>query len=509
MYFWLSSLFEDQEPARKSRSSIVWHYKEVPRFTQESFDLTPLALHFLVHISPCSFADTDCLSIVTQVHSSPHHRFFAGRGFKQQLVAQQSTLDQLHLYSINMKTTTALLAVMASLASGHILMRTPIPMGAPNSSPLAKDGSNFPCKNDGLNWDDKSAPNVMVVGEQQKLDFYGGATHGGGSCQISITKDLSPTKNSKWMVIHSIEGGCPSDAPGNLNGDARSTAAPGFPYTIPDHPDIPPNNDYVLAWTWNNKIGQREFYMNCAYVQLKPAVKKRYEPTTPAKRDNSPLPDLFVANLAGINSCVVDEGTDVQYPNPGQSLAFGNKGNSPVNLQPPTGNCGAGSSRSAAPPAAPPAAAPAPAPAPAAASQAPAAGGAAPVASGYFATVNAPSGAAPAAATATVSPIAATPAAAPTAAAPAAQPNPATGGSTAAGSQSGPCTNEGAWACASDGKSFQRCASGAWSAAIPMAAGTKCVPGVSSTFSMLAAGAAGKRDMRSHILRRRYEQFSG
>lgn len=416
-----------------------------------------------------------------------------------------------------MKFTTALLAAMASLASGHMMMRSPIPMGSPDSAPLSPDGSNFPCKNNAANWNDKSKPNVMAVGESLKLQFTGGATHGGGSCQISITKDLNPTKNSKWMVIHSIEGGCPADAPGNLNADAASTATPGFDYKVPDHPDIPANNDYVMAWTWNNKIGNREFYMSCAYVQLKPAVKKRYEPTTPVKRDTSPLPDMFVSNLKGINDCVIDAGVDVLYPNPGKSVVRGSRGGSPTNLQPPNPElCGAAGAR--------------PADVSSATAVSVSAGNFATIntATLKFATVGAPSATAaavttpaatgPAATTpavasiATVSPIAPSPAAsavATSAAAPASQPSASTGGSTAAGPQSGPCTNEGAWACASDGKSFQRCASGAWSAAIPMAAGTKCTPGVSNTFSMVAAGAAGKRDMRSHILRRRYEQFSG
>ncbi|KAI0882574.1 uncharacterized protein GGS22DRAFT_46390 [Annulohypoxylon maeteangense] len=57
-----------------------------------------------------------------------------------------------------------------------------------------------------------------------------------------------------------------------------------------------------------------------------------------------------------------------------------------------------------------------------------------------------------------------------------------TGG--AAGTQSGACTDEGAWSCAPDGSSFQRCASGLWSAAMPMAQGTKCSPGVSNTLSL-------------------------
>ncbi|KAI0843516.1 hypothetical protein F5Y06DRAFT_5820 [Hypoxylon sp. FL0890] len=59
-----------------------------------------------------------------------------------------------------------------------------------------------------------------------------------------------------------------------------------------------------------------------------------------------------------------------------------------------------------------------------------------------------------------------------------------TGTGGAAGTQTGACSDEGAWACSADGSSFQRCASGQWSAAMPMAAGTKCNPGISNTLSM-------------------------
>ena len=66
---------------------------------------------------------------------------------------------------------------------------------------------------------------------------------------MSLTTDLQPTKNSKWMVIKSIIGGCPASAPGNLNEDAASTGASVFNYTIPA--GINPG-EYTIAWSWFN-----------------------------------------------------------------------------------------------------------------------------------------------------------------------------------------------------------------------------------------------------------------
>ena len=115
--------------------------------------------------------------------------------------------------TINMHFQSSIVAAlgMASYASAHIMMTTPKPFGKStlNNSPLEKDGSDFPCKQRGGVYDPEGASNPMALGSTQPLNFVGSAVHGGGSCQISITYDEKPTKDSVWKVIHSIEGGCP------------------------------------------------------------------------------------------------------------------------------------------------------------------------------------------------------------------------------------------------------------------------------------------------------------
>ena len=85
-----------------------------------------------------------------------------------------------------------------------------------------------------------------------------------------------------------------------------------------------------------NKIGLREMYMDCAVVDLVASN----DVTSPQSADDaasikqpsnanlaqaalSHLPDLYVANLKGINDCTTVEATDVVFDDPGKDVVYG------------------------------------------------------------------------------------------------------------------------------------------------------------------------------------------
>ena len=363
-----------------------------------------------------------------------------------------------------------------------MIMKTPTPFGVSslNNSPLVADGSDFPCKQRPGVYDVGSAKNTMPIGVNQTLSFTGSAVHGGGSCQISITTDKAPTKDTKWNVIHSIEGGCPANTAGNLPENPDGSSASTFQFSIPEGVAA---GDYVLAWTWFNKIGNREMYMNCAPITVTAGSKKRSYPppvkaTKPGFTKRSSFPGMFVANVG--NGCATVDSADLKFPQPGDSIQFAGSSAltppSPANCgtQAALGGASSGSSASSGS-----AGSSGSAPAPAASSAAPAApassaGGAAasvapivPAPAASSAASAAPSAAAPVAssvAAGTYTPVASAPSAG------------STGSSTGGGATSGgPCSGS-AMTCSPDGKQFGSCVNGntVWQ---PVAAGTSCTNG--------------------------------
>ncbi|RMZ80277.1 hypothetical protein DV738_g2847, partial [Chaetothyriales sp. CBS 135597] len=413
--------------------------------------------------------------------------------------------------------TSALL--LFSTAQAHMVMKSPVPYSPqPNNSPLAADGSDFPCKQGSDPQYIVETENMITIGEPQTLSFTGSAVHGGGSCQVSLTSDRQPTKDSKWMVIKSIEGGCPSNVTGNLDANPDGNGAAVFEYTVPE--GIEPGQ-YTIAWSWVNKVGNREFYMNCGPATISAAKKKRYAPASASLvRRQTSFPDLFVANIAGVSDCTTPEGYDYVYPSPGDevqtagdgpytNLACGaNAGSSAVATSTQeyaasstaaevSASATEAASTTLATSAVPSYQASATVTEAASSSQSESYAVITQVSGGVFATG---ANSLPAETTTLAAPISDSPAAEPTASAevsttPAAEPTTsaaepasttlatttpsgtpvATSDLSGAQTPNTACSVEGQWICL--GNAFQRCASGTWSVVINLAQGTTCTTG--------------------------------
>ncbi|KAI9654780.1 MAG: hypothetical protein M1821_005774 [Bathelium mastoideum] len=380
-----------------------------------------------------------------------------------------------------MKTaTTALVLAFAGATQAHMIMQSPTPITNNDiKDPIESSGANFPCHGQPLS---PSGGVSWSVGSTQNLSFQLGggantAVHGGGSCQVSVTYETDAEKvkdPSNWYVIHSIEGGCPSITEGNLNSatECGSIGQPdcvnSFPFEIPKELK---NGQATMAWTWSNTIGNREYYMDCAYVDV-----------TGGSDELGDLPNLYVGNLDGIQgSCTNAESTQVKYPQPGKyvttpmpqkyPLAAPNCPSGSDATQAPAGGSGSsGSSGSGSSGSGSSSGASSSAPASAPSSSAP----------GVFAPTGAPAGTGSAPSPTSV-PVASTPAAQPSSApaAPAPAPPSSGSGSSSGNGTSGDCPS-GSQSCSTPGQvvcsgsQFGLCNINNCAVLQDLAAGTQC-----------------------------------
>ena len=168
------------------------------------------------------------------------------------------------------------------------------------TDPLNADGSNFPCK--GYQNDRSTQPVVIyTAGSTYNMTLAGSAMHGGGSCQLSLSYDNGAT----FSVIESMVGGCPLTTK--------------YDFTIPSYA---PAGVALLAWTWQNLIGNREYYMNCAEVNIVSTGAKKLR-RRQSYDSFAQLPYIWKGNLAGINNCATQENVSVVYPQPGPEVVYG------------------------------------------------------------------------------------------------------------------------------------------------------------------------------------------
>ncbi|KAI0433647.1 hypothetical protein F5Y09DRAFT_338463 [Xylaria sp. FL1042] len=397
----------------------------------------------------------------------------------------------------------AAVTAFAACVNGHIIMKSPAPFGSVGSTKLITSSpltsANYPCQvgsNPAAFYSKDGLDNKMEIGKTQTISFEGSAVHGGGSCQLALTKDPQPSASTSWEVILSIEGGCPSKTGNGVD---------EYDFTIPDSIAA---GDYVFAWTWISALsGTQEYYMNCAPVTITGGNSKRdesyYNETMELfSRDNA-LPELMVANLAEINDCKSQLSSDPVYPNPGPNVI---KPGSNNKFAPISGtNCvpkgakdvvipGSGSSPSSSSSSG---SATSSAAATSAASSAISsntsgfitvtiatssiqATTSSAAASSSSSAVVSSSSAAASSSSAAQTPIT-SPSASPASSAPASGPSgsPSGSGSSVQG-LTGACTTEGMFNCIG-GTFYQQCASGSWSTVMSMPATTKCAPGQTMT----------------------------
>jgi hypothetical protein len=474
-----------------------------------------------------------------------------------QHIEQLFTKDSLqHTDKMHFTSATFLIAALAATTTAHMNMMDPPPLnykGNPYvvsadidySITSPNTNETFPCKGalSALAGAGGTPVATWAPGSQQTIKIEGGASHNGGSCQMSLSYDSGKT----FTVIYSKIGGCPT--------------TPSLTFTVPA--DAPTGDKVLLGWSWNNNEGNREFYMNCASLTIASGSTKKRDITKRASAVAfADRPALFTGNVDMVaGQPCVKAGTDIIYPEPGPDVDnVTTNGLGPLDCADPNllsgGSSGSGSSSGSSSSAASsvgtlPATTATSAAAPSSAttssvsmyvssshllstSKAPFAKTSSSVilftskpshantstiltssaasltqltvipitksnsklifsssTGGVFVTT-------PATQSATETTVVGTTLATSVASVASSSStvvvvsqtttaSQATGtGTQSSGgsSMSGPCTDEGAWNCLSTGSSFQRCASGAWSAVMPMSAGTSCSPGISDNLTM-------------------------
>jgi hypothetical protein len=197
---------------------------------------------------------------------------------------------------------TVLYVLLVSTTHGHMEMVHPPPIKSKYNPHYDYDSidysysnplGDYPCK--GYHIGEPPISTAQYdVGVEQIMTIKGVADHGGGSCQIALSYDAGET----FIVIKSIVGGCP------LNTNYTFTV----PYSAP-------HGQALLSWTWISRLGNRDFYQNCAWVDISNPVAERY-----GNMMELAGPELFVAQIPG--ACTVEEGYDFIYPDPGLDVEF-------------------------------------------------------------------------------------------------------------------------------------------------------------------------------------------
>lgn len=157
-----------------------------------------------------------------------------------------------------LKYIIASILSFSSVCNSHIFMNTPpsrhnlyseyyVSNNLVNynlRSPLNVDPDffTFPCKGFAM-----GPPTYSFYNNNITMTLEGTAIHGGGHCQFGITYD-----NINFVVLKTVLNTCLLD---------------GLSFSF-NLPDTAPDGSLTIFWTWINRIGNREYYMECADVNV-------------------------------------------------------------------------------------------------------------------------------------------------------------------------------------------------------------------------------------------------
>lgn len=156
---------------------------------------------------------------------------------------------------MNLRKFISFSCLFANVVRSHIQMRDPPPRRSKYSSYYVSSGLvdynlmapinagySFPCKGY------SSGPVTKTIsGNTVSISLEGTATHGGGHCQFGISTD-----DKTFLVLKTVIREC-------------LITSMSYSFNLPNNL---PNTKVTVFWTWVNAIGNREYYMDCADVQL-------------------------------------------------------------------------------------------------------------------------------------------------------------------------------------------------------------------------------------------------
>jgi hypothetical protein len=162
---------------------------------------------------------------------------------------------------MNIKTFLLSFLMLSIQCTSHIFMKEPIVRRSRYSlyylsnnlvdynimAPLNTNNYEFPCKGFPVKKTISVITRDTIQVELESVTVSDLDKHKGGHCQFGISFD-----NNEFIVLKQVIRNCVIDS---------------LFYTI-DLPRNIPDGKLIFFWTWINAIGNREYYMDCADIQL-------------------------------------------------------------------------------------------------------------------------------------------------------------------------------------------------------------------------------------------------